>query len=756
MGTAMTRWSAWALVAASLFFAGCGGRDRREAEVDFASCLAQLTNVAAVARMPLGKARMVSSYDRTGGNNDSRNFVGTTEDGSYILADLEGPGCVRRIWFTSIPKDDRFRFYFDGEQEPRLVLTSRELSEGTRFPFAPPLCASLSGGVRSYIPIPYANSLRILAGPKQGGHYYYHINYESYPAGTTVRSFRPDLQPEEEKRLREVAAAWQQLAGRPRVSAPAVGVSVNVPAGQEATVFEGRGPAMIDALEFDLQLPDDLGILEANAVLRELVMRGYWDGESSPSIEVPFGDFFCNGARPVRYVALPLAVTGHTYACRFPMPFQSAARLVLANDGAIPVTARVRVDLRPLNEWDPAMLYFHAAWRTSVGAGRPHTILSAAGAGAYVGCYLIAAAAEPSWNILESDERLFLDGEATPSMHGTGLEDYFNGAWYYASGTFSSPLSGCLERRGIRSSQYRFHLPDRVRFDDGIKVEIEFGDGNRSRGYMSSVAYWYARTPARAPYGLPPVARRACPADPIERVSAMCEVWEREKVGHLGEARDLCLEFAGRYPGTPQAELMLLRALAYREHKEGHVAVRPAYEAFLAGAQTREGKQQAQWLLGLGADTNAALLAAHINARYKVYLDGEPMLSGDDLTRLDVAPVVLTPGQHAIAMELSWIRPDNWYNVCLRTHRGDVRSDTAWRVSQTAAEGWKLPGFDDGSWQEGVKRGLLPKIQFFQFEPNGFVLMQHGQLTGPPKGWDKIGRRVFVRKEFTWPLPIAE
>ncbi|MGZ3357468.1 MAG: hypothetical protein ACXVBO_21830, partial [Isosphaeraceae bacterium] len=44
-----------------------------------------------------------SSYDRTGGNNDG--FNGTysrirAEDGNSVLAEVDGPGVVQRIWFT--------------------------------------------------------------------------------------------------------------------------------------------------------------------------------------------------------------------------------------------------------------------------------------------------------------------------------------------------------------------------------------------------------------------------------------------------------------------------------------------------------------------------------------------------------------------------------------------------------------------------------------------------------------------------------
>ena len=78
-----------------------------------------------------------------------------------------------------------------------------------------------------------------------------------------------------------------------------------------------------------------------------------------------------------------------------------------------------------------------------------------------VGCYLSAISNNDSWYILEGDERIYIDGAKTPIVHGTGLEDYFNGAWYY-SGLSDLPLCGLLEKAAMRTDQYRFHLPERI------------------------------------------------------------------------------------------------------------------------------------------------------------------------------------------------------------------------------------------------------------------------------------------------------
>src|SRR5436853_5551013 len=73
---------------------------------------------------PSAKVASISSYDRTGGNDDGfsgkYSFVRKEGDG-LVIADLQGPGVIYRIW-TPTPTEDPIEFYFDGETEPRVKM----------------------------------------------------------------------------------------------------------------------------------------------------------------------------------------------------------------------------------------------------------------------------------------------------------------------------------------------------------------------------------------------------------------------------------------------------------------------------------------------------------------------------------------------------------------------------------------------------------------------------------------------------------
>lgn len=80
---------------------------------------------------------------------------------------------------------------------------------------------------------------------------------------------------------------------------------------------------------------------EGYYVLSDLVLRMYWDGEETPSVECPLGDFFCNGfGTGCRINSMPIAVNPvHGFNCYFPMPFRNGARITLENQHSCDIPA---------------------------------------------------------------------------------------------------------------------------------------------------------------------------------------------------------------------------------------------------------------------------------------------------------------------------------------------------------------------------------------------------------------------------------
>lgn len=252
--------------------------------------------------------------------------------------------------------------------------------------------------------------------------------------------------------------------------------------------------------------------------LKNLVLRMYWDGEESPSVECPVGDFFGLGhGRYYQYDCLPIQIgTNNGLNCFWYMPFGNGARITVTNDGPVEVGAfYYYVDYQVYKKAPENEGRFHAQYSQEYPCtpGQNYVFFEAEGRGHYVGCNLsIHNRAAGWWG--EGDDMIYIDGEETPSFQGTGSEDYFCGAWCYGP-EFSNQYIGCplidgRHETGAHWNVYRYHLSDPIPFTKSIKMTIEHGHANDRNDDFSSVAYWYQTEP-HAPFPALPAADQRLP-----------------------------------------------------------------------------------------------------------------------------------------------------------------------------------------------------------------------------------------------------
>ncbi len=283
------------------------------------------------------QAHYLSSTDRTGGNDDG--FDGTyselytDENGEHVILDVEGPGTLYNLWFTSRVNgwsplgSGHIKFYFDGEPKPRLDMDIDELFSGRHPPFVSPFvyhAFQSTGGYVSYMPFPFRKHLKVTTEKRVG---FYNAYYHTYASDRAVESWTAD------------APRWdftpgpsppgELLNGTLALSAPAMPDGEMVPS--RAVVLERAGEGAITSLRFNPLFP--LTPYQLNHVL----LRIYWDGKKEPSVAAPLGSFFGSGLGEASVDALPLGMSpSGPYYCRFPMPFWNGFRMELVNENPDP------------------------------------------------------------------------------------------------------------------------------------------------------------------------------------------------------------------------------------------------------------------------------------------------------------------------------------------------------------------------------------------------------------------------------------
>lgn len=463
------------------------------------------------------KVASISSYDRTGGNNDGfdgkYSFIRKEKDG-LVLADLQGPGVIYRIW-TPTPTDDVMEFYFDGEEQPRIQVKFREMFLGNHPAFERPLVGYGAGGFYSYVPLPFEKSCRVfIRAPKMQ---FYQINYAIYPQTAGIKTYSPNPSAEERSRI-EKAKTLFGMAGKNISSygipeggqVETITFKATLEAGKAVTIFESQQPGRIVGIR--------MKPAEAFAgKKRDIVLRAYWDGDSEPAILCPAGDFFGYAwGEPAAKSLLVGTADGECY-CYFPMPFDRSARMELVAEEGIKRQVSVEAEILyvPIGRRDNEAK-FYTLWRREnpTTKGKPFTFIETEGRGHLVGVTQQSQGFESgNTYFFEGDDQTTLDGEL--AIHGTGSEDFYNGGWYDVPGRWETRrpfvLSGCLgyKKNLGRSGAYRIFLGDAYAYRRSITQAIEHAPTNNELvNDYCGVTYFYSEKRPTCKFELPSAEER--------------------------------------------------------------------------------------------------------------------------------------------------------------------------------------------------------------------------------------------------------
>lgn len=425
----------------------------------------------------------------------------------HVLIDVEGPGCLARLW--SANPSGTLHFDVDGKRVWSVDFA--ELCTG-RAGVPAPLAAMRSRGGNLYLPVLFGKRLVVSASQAD---LYYLADIALAAPGTEVEPFDPSQLADKRVRMSHVLSEPAFCGGWVR------DVPARIPAGR-----------VVDELFLRVEKQGDVDVAE---VLRRTRLQVTCGDERL--VDVPVTAFFGGGPdwKPWAGRWLGVGKDGDAW-CKLPMPFPQAGTIELVTEGEREV---VRLSLGcQLSQWKmpERPLLFRADYHVVKGQPtRPfsdHRVLDAQGMGRFVGCSLLVRNPSRIW-WGEGDEKFYVDGETFPSWFGTGTEDYFGYAWCDPT-PFEAPLHAQVQCEGPNNygftQLHRTHVLDSVPFQKSFRFDLERWHWVEDIEVdYESVAYWYGE--AGASSGLPAVpafAERRLDRLPPPRVKIVAGALEGE------------------------------------------------------------------------------------------------------------------------------------------------------------------------------------------------------------------------------------
>jgi hypothetical protein len=462
-----------------------------------------------------------SKYDEAAGkyvhwdaNGDGGGIIRREGDLS-VMAEMEGPGCIVRIW-SAQAQNGRVKIYLDGQETPAVDLPFKHYFSGDTKPFHYPMFSyDLNkmgcSGQNLYMPIPYQKSCKIVA--EKGWGNYYQFNYVTFPKGTTVPTFSSALAEENADALARLDARLAKDQGTQPATYEGQETAKGTAklAAGASDKLELTGARAITAIKGRMVLKDRADQMTA---LRKIVLQITFDGQEKPSVWCPLGDFFGTAPGYNPYRSLPTGMNEEGGYCFWYMPFGQKAVVELINQDSVEREVEFEVCHAPLNRPFEGLGHFHCKWHRDQFPLPPDrwpdwVMLRTEGRGRFCGVMLHVWNPRGGW-WGEGDEKFFVDGEKFPSTIGTGSEDYFGYAWCNP-GLFQRPFHAQTMTSGNHGHQsvLRWHVADNVPFQKSFEACIEkyYKTSERGTEYASTVC-WYLAPGGTDPYEPVPAEKR--------------------------------------------------------------------------------------------------------------------------------------------------------------------------------------------------------------------------------------------------------
>ena len=513
------------------------GKDARF-YLSYENIVSKIYDLPALAVLPVKgeKGALASSYDRKSKYDDksdsyidwyaNADWAGVVrqEGENVVLAEIDGPGVIWRIWSASLG-DGKVKIYLDGKLAIDILWKdyfSRKIAPFNR----KGLVYKTAGGWNNYTPISFQKSCKIVAkatieqskkfkmDPGIWGKFF-HFNYTVFPKSTKVQTFTMNLSPDENRALDRANERLTVNLGNnpvPRKNIKKESVSWNIPAGKSKTL-NINGKRAITSLK--VRIPKNKNY---NDLLRQLTLSINWDNEKSPSVWSPIGDFFGTAPGINEYKSLVMGMVGNNqYSTRniqsqrtknkaqstnsfefysyWYMPFKNNAKITIKNESDNPQKISLIVEHTPLKSSFNNLGYFHAKWHRDLETDKKQPldwkIMETSGRGRFVGTMIHIWNPKGQW-WGEGDEKFYVDGEKFPSTLGTGSEDYFGYAWCSAeifSSAYHSQTTNSHNRGHV--SNNRWHIGDNIPFQKSFDAYIEKYFINSRPTLYAGIAYWY-------------------------------------------------------------------------------------------------------------------------------------------------------------------------------------------------------------------------------------------------------------------------
>jgi hypothetical protein len=245
------------------------------------------------------------------------------------------------------------------------------------------------------------------------------------------------------------------------------------------TILDVDGPGVVSLIHASaLNSGKELYGPEAQGV----IVRVFYDGQPTPSINMPFMDFLgdiqCHSAY---FSTVYFSKVKESHNFRLPMPFRKHIKIQLENPSDKHLRGYVDVQWEEVGSLPQDCGYLGADYRHGeINAQKPMLLFEANQPGRIAAHWLQyeSEKSKGGETICEANQEIYLDGDSVPTLNYMGTEDVYGFSWGYkaiqSDGRMAILRRDDLQPAGSRIAVLRCRTEDAVSFRQSCRWILTF------------------------------------------------------------------------------------------------------------------------------------------------------------------------------------------------------------------------------------------------------------------------------------------
>lgn len=275
------------------------------------------------------------------------------------------------------------------------------------------------------------------------------------------------------------------------------------------TILDAVGPGVVTLFHASALTTDFGGGGFASQEAQRVTIRVFYDGETTPSINMPLMDFLgdiqCQSAY---FSTVYFSKVKQSHNFRLPMPFRDRIRIELENVSEKNLVGYIDLQWEKLSTLPEHCGYLRTGYRHGNIDPQKPTVMFEINKPAKIVAHWLQYGSEKSKGgetICEADQELYLDGDTAPTLNYLGTEDVYGYSWGF-KGIQSDNWSAIIRREELKPvgsliAALRCRTTDAISFQRSCKWVLTYAHdpsaqkqlGKTPVPYRHCVYYYSAR-----------------------------------------------------------------------------------------------------------------------------------------------------------------------------------------------------------------------------------------------------------------------